>query len=112
MKNMQQINGINFITAKVDLDAATVKDLCFAMKSNVDNLFLVLGYEAEDKACLSVVLSENLFSEKGLDASKIVCEIAKEIQGGGGGQAFFATAGGKNPAGIENAFIKAKELIS
>ncbi len=112
MKNMQQINGINFITAKVDLDAATVKDLCFAMKSNVDNLFLVLGYEAEDKAGLSVVLSENLFSEKGLDASKIVREIAKEIQGGGGGQAFFATAGGKNPAGIENAFIKAKELIS
>ncbi len=112
MKNMQQINGINFITAKVDLDAATVKDLCFAMKSNVDNLFLVLGYEAEDKAGLSVVLSENLFSEKGLDASKIVREIAKEIQGGGGGQAFFATAGGKNPGGIENAFIKAKELIS
>ncbi len=112
MKNMQQINGINFITAKVDLDAATVKDLCFTMKNNVDNLFLVLGYEADDKAGLSVVLSENLFSEKGMDASKIVREIAKEIQGGGGGQAFFATAGGKNPAGIENAFIKAKELIS
>jgi len=112
MKNMQQINGINFITAKVDLDAATIKDLCFTMKNNVDNLFLVLGYEADDKAGLSVVLSENLFSEKGMDASKIVREIAKEIQGGGGGQAFFATAGGKNPAGIENAFIKAKELIS
>ena len=112
MKNMQQINGINFITAKVDLDAATVKDLCFAMKNSIDNLFLVLGYEADEKAGLSVVLSENLVSEKGLDASKIVREIAKEIQGGGGGQAFFATAGGKNPAGIESAFTKAKELIS
>ncbi len=112
IKSIQTINGINFICAKVDLDAATVKDLAFAMKNAVDNLFLVFGYEADDKAGLSVMISDNLVAERGLDASKIVREIAKEIQGGGGGQAFFATAGGKNPAGIDNAFAKAKELIS
>ncbi len=111
-KSIQNINGINFIAAKIELDAATIKDLSFAMKSNIENLFLVLGNEADGKAGLNVMISENLVADKGLDASKIVREIAKEIQGGGGGQAFFATAGGKNPAGLENAFAKAKEMIS
>ncbi len=58
------------------------------------------------------MISDNLVSEKTLDASKLIREIAKEIQGGGGGQAFFATAGGKNPGGLKAALSKAKELIS
>ncbi len=112
LQSKQLINGVNFIAAKVDLDAATVKDLAFAMKEKEENLFLVLGYEADGKIGLSVMVSENLVKEKGLDASKIVREIAKEIQGGGGGQAFFATAGGKNPEGLENAFVKARNFIA
>ncbi len=108
----QNINGVNFITAKVDLDAATVKDLAFAMKEKEENLFVVLGYEADGKIGLSVMVSENLVSEKGLDAGKIIREIAKEIDGGGGGQAFYATAGGKKPEGLENAFAKAKAFIA
>jgi len=50
-------------------------------------------------------------NDKGMDASKLIREIATEVQGGGGGQKFYATAGGKNPAGIENAIKKAKSLI-
>ncbi len=111
LQSKQLTNGVNLITAKVDLDAATVKDLAFTLKAKEENLLLVLGYETDGKAGLSVMVSENLVKEKGLDAGKIVREIAKEIQGGGGGQAFFATAGGKNPGGLENAFIKVKEFI-
>jgi alanyl-tRNA synthetase len=111
LQTKQLINGVNFIAAKVELDAATVKDLAFAMKEKLDHLLLVLGYESEGKIGLSVMVSESLVKEKGLDAAKIVREIAKEIQGGGGGQAFFATAGGKYPEGLDNAFAKAKTFI-
>ena len=111
LQKAELINGVNFIAAKVDLDGATVKDMAFAMKADIENLFLVLGYESDGKVNLSVMLAESLVSEKAMDAGKIVREIAKEIQGGGGGQAFFATAGGKNPAGLENAFAKAKTFI-
>jgi len=111
LQSKQLINGVNFITAKVDLDAATVKDLAFSLKEKEDNLLLVLGYEMDGKIGLSVMVSENLVKDKGLDAGKIVRLIAKEIDGGGGGQAFFATAGGKNPEGLDNAFAKAKEFI-
>ena len=111
LQKAELINGVNFIAAKVDLDGATIKDMAFAMKTEIENLFLVLGYESDGKVNLSVMLAESLVSEKAMDAGKIVREIAKEIQGGGGGQAFFATAGGKNPAGLENAFAKAKTFI-
>ncbi len=111
LQKAEQINGVNFIAAKVDLDGATIKDMAFAMKNDIENLFLVIGYESEGKVNLSVMVAENLVAEKAMDAGKIIREIAKEIQGGGGGQAFFATAGGKNPAGLENAFTKAKAFI-
>jgi alanyl-tRNA synthetase len=107
----ENINGINFISAKVDLDMSSIKDLAFAMKAEIENLFLILANEADGKANLSIMISDNLITEKSLNASNLIREIAKEINGGGGGQPFYATAGGKNPAGIENAFKKAKEII-
>jgi alanyl-tRNA synthetase len=82
------------------------------MKDAHENLFLVLAAEIDGKANLSVCISEGLATSKSLDVSKIVRELAKEIQGGGGGQAFFATAGGKNPAGIENALKQAREMVN
>jgi alanyl-tRNA synthetase len=81
------------------------------MKDIVDDLFLVIGTENYGKANLTVLISENLAKEKGLNAGQIIREIAKEIQGGGGGQPHFATAGGKNPAGLEKAFGKAKGIL-
>jgi alanyl-tRNA synthetase len=107
----EKINGISLITHKVDLDAAGIKDLAFALKDEVENLFLILANEADGKASLTVMLSDNLVSEKGMNASAIIREIAKEINGGGGGQPFYATAGGKNPAGIKKALERAKEFI-
>ncbi|MCD4745737.1 MAG: alanine--tRNA ligase, partial [Bacteroidales bacterium] len=104
-------NGINFIAEKVNLDAATIRNLAFGLKNAVNDMFLVLGSEKDGKANLTVMISENLIKEKGLHAGNIIREIAKEINGGGGGQPHFATAGGKNPQGILNAFKKAKEML-
>ena len=112
LKNQaENINGVNFIATKLDGDMQTAKDLAFQMKDIVDNLFLVIGTEAGGKANLTVMISENLNADKGLNAGQIIREIAREIQGGGGGQPHFATAGGKNPAGLEKAFEKAKEIV-
>ncbi len=72
---------------------------------------LLLITESEGKVSLSLILSDSLVNDKGMDASKLIREIAAEVQGGGGGQKFYATAGGKNPAGIDNAIKKAKSLI-
>jgi len=107
----ENINGANFISTRLDGDIQTAKDLAFQMKDIVDDLFLVIGTENGGKANLTVMISEELAKTKGLNAGQIIREIAKEIQGGGGGQPHFATAGGKNPAGIEKAFEKAKEMI-
>ena len=89
-----------------------MKDLAFQVKSKVDNLFLILGNEAEGKATITIAISDELAKEKSLHAGNLVRELAKEIKGGGGGQPFFATAGGKDPNGIENALEKAKAIIT
>ena len=91
--------------------AAALKDLSFQLKDQVDNLFLVLGAEIEGKANLAIMISETLVKNKNLHAGNIIREAAKEIQGGGGGQPFFATAGGKHPEGLDKAIEKAKEFI-
>lgn len=110
-KKAKNVNGINFIAEKVALDAAAVKDLAFALKNDMENLFLVLAYESEGKPGIAVMISENLVKNKGLNASNIVSELAKEINGGGGGQPFFATAGGKNVEGIEKALKSAEKFV-
>ncbi|MFC4097696.1 alanine--tRNA ligase [Euzebyella saccharophila] len=109
---LQEVNGVQFLAKKVDLDAAGIKDLSFELGSNMENLFLLFGTEQNGKALLSCYISKNLVAEKELNAGAIVRELGKFIQGGGGGQPFFATAGGKNPAGIEEALSQAKTYIS
>ncbi len=111
-KELQDINGIQFLAKKIDLDAAGIKDLSFEMGQNHDNLFLLFGTEQNGKALLSCYISKELVASKNLNAGTIVRELGKHIQGGGGGQPFFATAGGKNPEGIEEALEKAKDYIS
>jgi alanyl-tRNA synthetase len=108
---IETINGINFIAVKLELEPNNIKDLAYAIKKEVDNLFLVIGGEYDGKASLTIMISENLVKEKGLDARVIIKETAKEINGGGGGQDFFATAGGKNPEGIEKALAKARTFL-
>ncbi|MDG4714557.1 alanine--tRNA ligase [Winogradskyella marincola] len=112
LKNeITELNGVNFIAKKVDLDASGIKDLCFELGGEVDNLFALFGADNNGKALLSCYISKNLVAEKDLNAGQIVRELGKYIQGGGGGQPFFATAGGKNPAGIEEALGAANEYI-
>ncbi len=108
---IEAINGINFLAKEIDLDAGGMKDLAFEMGGETENLFLVFGAEHDGKALLACYISKELAADKNLDAGKIVRELGKYIQGGGGGQPFFATAGGKNPAGIEEALEKAKTFL-
>ncbi len=105
------INGVQFLAKKVDLDAAGIKDLCFEMGANKDDLFLLFATDQGGKAVLSCYISKALVANKNLNAGTIVRELGKYIQGGGGGQPFFATAGGKNPAGIAEALENVKGYL-
>ncbi len=109
--NLEEINGVQFLAKKVDLDAAGIKDLSFEMGGTADNLFLLFATEQNGKALISCYISKELVGSKNLNAGTIVRELGKFIQGGGGGQPFFATAGGKNPLGIEEVLKKAREYL-
>ncbi|MEQ3654696.1 MAG: alanine--tRNA ligase [Dokdonia sp.] len=107
----ETINGISFLAQKVDLDAAAIKDLAFSLGANKTDAFILFGTEQNGKALLSCYISKELVAARDLNAGQVVRELGKHIQGGGGGQAFFATAGGKNPAGINDALEAAKAYI-
>ena len=110
--NIKLEKGINLLMAKpVGLTSGDVKDIAFQLKAEIKNPVLIIGIEDKGKANLSIMISENLVNDNGFHAGKIVKEAAKEIQGGGGGQPFFATAGGKKPENLEKAIKKAKEII-
>ncbi|MFK2821188.1 alanine--tRNA ligase [Flavobacteriaceae sp. LMIT009] len=109
---LQEVNGVSFLAKEVDLDAGGIKDLCFELGNEIDNLFAIFGANNNGKALLSCYISKGLVEEKGLNAGQIVRELGKHIQGGGGGQPFFATAGGKNPNGVKNALDAAKDYLS
>jgi alanyl-tRNA synthetase len=106
------VNGINFIAQKVELpNADAIKNLAYNLKDIVPNLFLVLVAAIDGKPNITVMIAENLVKEKGLHAGNIIKELAKEVKGGGGGQPFFATAGGGDLNGLDNVLIKAKTFI-
>lgn len=109
--DLTAINGVQFLAKKIDLDPAGIKDLSFEMGANATDMFLLFAAENDGKATLSCYISKELAAEKGLNAGTIVRELGKYIQGGGGGQPFFATAGGKNPAGIPEALEMAVTYI-
>jgi len=111
LKLAEPINGVNYLAVKLDLDQNSVKDLAFDLGNKIENLFLLIGTEADGKAFLTCFIAKNLVEEKQLDAGKVVRELGKLIEGGGGGQAYFATAGGKKPQGIEEALLKGKEYL-
>lgn len=108
---IQEVNGVKFLAVQVDLDATGAKDLAYELGANETQLFLLLATNQEDKPMLTCYISKELVDSKGLNAGQVVRELGKYIQGGGGGQPFFATAGGKNPAGISEALAKAVDFI-
>jgi len=111
LQKIENINGVNYIQSRVELDADTLRDLAFQMKNEIADLFLVLGSEAKGKAGLTIMISESLVNSRDYNAGEIIRKAAKEIQGGGGGQPHFATAGGKNPAGLDKAFKMIKNIL-
>jgi len=108
---LTEINGIKFLSKELDLDATGIKDVSFELGKRYKNLFVLFASQQNGKAILSCYISKEIVETKKLDAGKVVRELGKYIQGGGGGQAFFATAGGKNPDGIKDALEKAKDYI-
>ncbi|CAM1346096.1 alanine--tRNA ligase [Tenacibaculum crassostreae] len=113
LKNqLQEINGVQFLATKVDLDQNSIKNLMFELGGETNNLFLLFATsESPEKAMLTCYISKELANERGYDAGKVVRELGKYIHGGGGGQNFFATAGGKNPGGLPKVLDKAKEYV-
>ncbi len=104
-RKAQLINGITIISETLTLEnAALIKDICFQLRNEIPNLFMVVGASIAGKANLSIIISDNLVAERKLHAGNIVREAAKAIQGGGGGQPFYASAGGNNPEGLKQAY--------
>jgi alanyl-tRNA synthetase len=100
------------IVEQIELPSADlIKNLSFDLKNQVDNLFLLLGANIEGKPHLSLIISDNLVGDKSMNATNIIRNLAKEIQGGGGGQPFYATAGGKHIDGLKKALEQGRELI-
>lgn len=112
LKKVQIKNGINVIAEKIELDHAdAVKNISFEMRNQLQNAFILLAFTSKDKIMLSLILSDNLVQERKWNAADIIRKISKHIDGGGGGQAFYATAGGKNISGINQAFDDALSVI-
>jgi alanyl-tRNA synthetase len=111
-QDLETVNGVSFIAKQVDLDASGMKDLAYELGSEVDNLFVLLGAELNGKALLTCYISKQLAAEKELNAGQIVRELGRYIKGGGGGQPFFATAGGKDPGGIADALEKSRSYLT
>ena len=109
--NLDVVNGINTFIGEMPLDAGAIKDIAFQLKNEKAPFFGVFGSQVGGKVTLTVAISDDLVSGKDLHAGNIVRNLAKHIQGGGGGQPFFATAGGKNPDGLGAAFEEAKGLL-
>lgn len=110
-KELQEINGVQFLAKQVDLNPEGAKDLAYELGGSYNNLFVVFATAHEGKPMLTCYISKEIVAEKNLNAGQVVRELGKYIQGGGGGQPFFATAGGKNVDGIAEALDKAVEFV-
>jgi alanyl-tRNA synthetase len=108
---LRDVNGILFLSKLVDLDAAGVKDLAYEIGHSAKNIFLLLATAEDDKPMLTCYISKELVTERNLNAGQVVRDLGKYIHGGGGGQPFFATAGGKDVLGIPEALEKAVDFI-
>ena len=110
LQKIKTIDGIQFAASAVDIDPQGMKDLSFEIGSQLDNVILVLGSVKSGKPLLSCYVSKSLVADKGKDASAFIRDLGKFIQGGGGGQPFYATAGGKNNEGMNEALDAAQGI--
>lgn len=104
-------NGTNFLGDIIELDGGSIKDILFQLRGEIDNFVGVIGGKNDGKCTLSIIASNQIVADKKFNAGDIIREVSKHIQGGGGGQPFFATAGGKNSEGLTIAIQEVKERI-
>ena len=107
---LENISGLNVITTIVDLKPAKIKDLCFSIASDIENLFLIIITKDLNKVYCSCYISKNIVSEKNLNSSDIISKLSKFINGRGGGQAFYSTCAGDNVEGIQKLYSAAKDI--
>jgi alanyl-tRNA synthetase len=113
VEKARNVNGVKVITAVLPMAPAAAKDLAFKVRASVEgSLLCVIGSHDNDKPQLSIMMSDDMVSDHGLNAGQMVREAAKLIQGGGGGQPHFAQAGGKNVDGLSAAVDKVIELAN
>jgi alanyl-tRNA synthetase len=112
LTKVQNKNGINVIIEKISFDSAEeIKNILFEIRNQVENCVCVIGAEVKGKPSISVIIDDNLVKDKNLNAGNIIRDLAKEINGGGGGQPFYAQAGGSKLEGLNAAMEKAKSLF-
>jgi len=112
ISRIRKARHINLIAEEIPMRTADdFKSLAFELKAEVENLVLVLGGNLNGKAHLTIMISDSVVKNLSLDARQLIREVSADIQGGGGGQDFYATAGGKNPAGISKAVEKIATLV-
>ena len=111
VKSLIKINGVNFIATELSLDAKSIKDLAFQLKSEHAPFVGVFATRSNEKASISVAISDDVIRDKGLKAGDLIKALATCIRGGGGGQPMYASAGGTYPDGIKEALSKAEGLI-
>ena len=113
LTKVQHKNGINFIAEQITFDSADeLKNMLFEIRNQTENCVCVLGAEVKGKPSISVIISDNLVKDKNLNAGTIIKDLAKEINGGGGGQPFYAQAGGSKLEGLKAAIDKANALFN
>ncbi|WP_291050702.1 MULTISPECIES: alanine--tRNA ligase [unclassified Empedobacter] len=108
---VKEINGVNFLAVKTNLDTNAAKQNAIDLTKEIENAFIVVGTNDAVKPSITISIAKNLVDEKGYNAGQIVKEIAKHINGGGGGQAFLATAGGKEVSGLDAALKQAEDFV-
>lgn len=101
--SVKEVEGTFILGSTVELDGGSIKDILFQLKGEYPSFFGVVGGKQDNKCTLSIIISDDLIASKGLNAGALVKETSSLIKGGGGGQAFFATAGGSNPKGLDEA---------
>ncbi len=109
----KEINGVNVLTSRLSLnDSNTIKTLGYDLEKEVGDALIVFGAVVKEKPQLMIIVSKSLVEGKGLHAGNMIRELAKEIKGGGGGQPFFATAGGKDANGIDKALAMVESHLN
>ena len=112
IKNIQLSNSVNTYIGELELDLKSIKDLCFMLSDKIEKLFVIIVSKTDDKVFISCFVSKELVEEKGFNASNIVKELSPIIDGNGGGQPFFATAGGKKIDGIKSVLSQSEKIIN